>query len=189
MMWIPDSAGAGWLAGAVIAVSADSPAQAAGTYAYGVCQTAIPSMGADISPVIDSGSYLVYYHQNDPRYKEKLASSQFFSNAKITLVKAPKHGKLVLVDGPSSSKADYHYWSEKEDGEDRFVLQVEKDGVTVRVHYLIKLRSDPHSRFGNAPSPDDCDLGRWKISTATPDNPALANNRNNRNNRAQTTVY
>jgi hypothetical protein len=167
MMWIPDTRGAIWLAGAVIAVSAVSPAQSADIYAYGVCQTAIPSMGAEISPVIDSGSYLVLYHQNDARYKEKLASGQFFSNAKITLVKAPMHGKLVLVDQESSGKTNYHYWSEKEDGQDRFVMEVEKDGVKVRIHYLIKLRSDPHSSFGNAPSPQDCGSGHWKIS-ATP---------------------
>ncbi len=170
IMWVPDpGTGAGWLTGAVIAISAVSPAQAADNYVYGVCQTAKQSSGAEINPIYAGGSYLFNYHGNDPRYKEKLDSSQFFSGAKITLIKAPNHGKLVLEEGQWSGKADYHYMPDAGYfGKDRFVMQVEKNGVKVRIQYLIWAIEDSEPEIGI------CNPERWKISSPS-DTPSLAN--------------
>lgn len=145
------------------------------SYVLGRCTVAVQSGGAEISPVVDGGGYLFDYHGDDPRYKETLSSGQFFSGAKVTLIKAPAHGKVVREEGQWSSETDYHYFpNEGYVGQDRFVMQVEKNGVKVRIHYLIETIDD------DAPTTirgDDgvnrslyCNPGAWKISSsATPD--------------------
>lgn len=181
IMWIPDiRPDAGWLAGAVIATAVVSPAvQAADHYTMGVCRVARQSAGAEIVPITDGGSYLFMYHGNDPRYKEKLSSGQFFADAKITLIKVPKHGKLVVEEGPWSRTTDYRYLSQESYiGRDRFVMQVEKDGVKVRLHYLMEViaNDEPTSAVGDYGVRDIfyCDPEHWKISS-TPSIPDDAN--------------
>lgn len=162
-MWIPDiRPDAGLLVGAAVAVAAASPALAADNYVLGRCATATQSRGADIRPTYAAGGYLVDYHGNDPRYKEKLSRGEFFAGAKVTLVKAPAHGKVFLEDdSDAASRNRYHYWPQAGYvGRDRFVMQVEKDGVKVRIQYLIEGLDEEEAGTGI------CNPESWKISSS-----------------------
>jgi hypothetical protein len=172
-MWIPDiRPDAGFLVGAAVAVAATSPVQAADNYVYGVCRVARPGYDTMIRPTYAGGSYLFNYHGNDPRYKEKLSSGEFFAGAKVTLIKAPAHGKVIREEGPWSSETDYQYRPDEDyAGKDRFVMQVEKHGVKVRIHYLMVVPQEGESLKGH------CNPESWKISpsftTPTLDKAAL----------------
>jgi hypothetical protein len=147
-----------------------SPVQAAENYAVGVCRTATRSEGAEISPTYAADDYLAESHGDDPRYKAKLDSGQFFSNAKVTLLKAPEHGNVSLVDTPISNEW-YHYMPNNGYvGRDHFVMQVDKEGVKVRIEYLIEGIDDEEAKVRF------CEQESWKISvnTSSPDN-VLAN--------------
>lgn len=166
---------AGLLLGATVAVAAALPVQAADNYAFGVCTTALPSAGAQIRPISAAGSYLHHYRKDDPRYK----NFSFGSDAKITLIKAPKYGKLVIEDGPWSSKSDYHYWQNKGySGRDRFVMQVEKDGIKIRVNFLVEAVDDgtPLTYIGEDRERHYiyCNPETWKINTIMPYSTNLA---------------
>jgi hypothetical protein len=176
VMWISDfRPDAGLLVSAALAVATVSPALAADKYALGVCQVAAPDSGSEISPTYDADSYLFHYHGNDPRYKEKLAG-EFFSEAKITLTKKPAHGTVSLDESEIAVENGwYHYWpNEGYVGQDRFAMQVEKDGVKVRIEYLIEAVAEDQpttyigedgQRYGHFCTPE-----HWKISqdTSTP---------------------
>ena len=161
-MWIPDiRPDAGFLVGAAVAVAATSPVQAADNYVYGVCRVARPGYDTMIRPTYAGGSYLFNYHGNDPRYKEKLSSGEFFAGAKVTLIKAPAHGKVIREEGPWSSETDYQYRPDEDyAGKDRFVMQVEKHGVKVRIHYLMVVPQEGESLKGH------CNPESWKISSS-----------------------
>ncbi len=169
-MWVPDiQLNVELLAGTMVAMVSVSPVLAAEAYVFGRCTISTQSSGADIRPVIDGGSYLVDYHGDDPRYKAKLDSGQFFSNAKVTLLKAPEHGDVSLVDTPISNEW-YHYMPNNGYvGRDHFVMQVEKDGVKVRIEYLIEGIDDEEAKVRF------CEQESWKISSITPnlDNASL----------------
>ncbi len=167
-MWIPNIQGAAFVAGTAVAVVAASPVLAEDKYVFGVCQVSRPASGAEIRPVTDGGSYLFNYHGDDPRYKAGLSSGQFFAGAKVTLVKAPTHGKVVLVDDSHAIAWNWYHYTPQAGyvGQDRFVMQVDKNGVKVRIQYLIE------SMNADEPSIGYCDPETWKISG---DNPNLAN--------------
>ena len=170
-MFIPDiRSETALLLSSVAAITAVSPVQAAENYVVGICRTATQSVGAEIRPTYAADDYLANYHADDPRYKTKLASGEFFSGAKITIVKAPTHGEVALADVPNVSNGQYHYMP-KEDyfGRDNFVMQVEKDGVKVRIEYLIEGIDDDAAEEGV------CDQESWKISAIAPtfDNASL----------------
>ena len=129
-MFIPDiGQTAGLLLGAVVAVAA-SPVQAADNYILGTCRVSQPDSGAEISPTINGNSYLYGYHADDPRYKGFSFNS---GNTKVTLVKAPTHGKVERDN--SDILSNYYHYMPKEgySGQDRFVMQVKKNGVKVSI--------------------------------------------------------
>lgn len=152
---------AGWMLVATIGAMT-LPAEAAEGYALGECKVARASVGAEISPITSAGSYLFNYHGSDPRYKEMLAGSGL-SGGKVTLVKTPKHGNVIYSDDPNAASWNwYHYWpKDGYEGKDRFVMDVEKDGVKVRIHYLIEVIDEIVTESGV------CNREQWKISSAT----------------------
>jgi hypothetical protein len=170
-MFIPDIRSAELLLGGVATIAVVSPVQAVEHYRLGVCQTATQSAGAEIRPTINAGTYLVDYHGDDPRYKAKLASSEFFSGAKVTLVKVPAHGKVAYANDPDAVEWNWFDYMPKDGyvGRDNFVMQVEKDGIKVRIEYQIEGINDNESEEGI------CDEGHWKISANRPplDNASL----------------
>jgi hypothetical protein len=101
----------GLMVGAAVAVAA-FPVQAADKYILGMCQVSQPDSGAEIAPTVSGDSYLVYYHAGDLRYQGFTFDD---NNAKVTLVKAPAHGKVEHVNSEisnnyliiRSSKYDY----------------------------------------------------------------------------------
>jgi hypothetical protein len=162
-MWIPDMRIAPWFGAAMLAATAQ-PAQAAPGYALGRCLIDEINLPADIRPTYDGGMYLVNYHGEDPRYKEKLTKGEFFEGAKVTLVKAPKHGKVVYSDDPLAVEFRWYSYQGNKGygGRDRFVMQVEKDGVKVRIHYVVEV-------LGEETASGHCQPEHWKISVpATP---------------------
>lgn len=168
-MWILDIwPNASLLAGVVVAVAA-SPVQAADKYVLGVCRVAQPDSGAEITPTYNGDSYLFNYHSGDPRYEEFSFDN---GSAKVTLVKAPAHGAVEHVNTPLSNNWYHYYPKEGYFGQDRFVMQVEKDGVKVRIQYLMEvvLEDEPTTYIGDDHERHDvyCNPDSWKISTNAP---------------------
>jgi VCBS repeat-containing protein len=165
-MFIPDIGPAtGLLLGAAVAVGA-TPAQAADNYVLGRCKVSSPDSGAEILPTFHGDDYLYKYHSGDLRYQ---GFSFDRGDSKITLVKAPMHGR-VEHDNSTKSNNWYHYYStEGYSGQDRFVMQVEKDGVKVQIQYLIEVPAEGES------ADYLCSPDIWKISATTPalDNASL----------------
>ena len=161
-MKIPDMwPNLGLLLGAVTMVTAVLPAQAAEPYVLGVCQTARQSIGVEIRPTSDGNSYLNSYHSGDARYTKFDFRS---SEVKITLAKAPEHGTLTLTDNSDMTFGKVYNYMPNQGyvGQDRFVLLVEKNGVKVRIEYLIEGLDNDEADVGI------CDPDLWKISATTP---------------------
>ena len=154
-MFIPDI----WpisslLVGTAVAVAA-YPVQAVENYALGMCQVSQPGTGAEIRPTYDGDIYLYDYHRGDPRYQ----GFTFDDNSvNVTLVKAPAHGKVDHVESTISNNYYHYYSKEGYYGQDTFVMQVEKNGVKVRIEYLIEVaRRDESTTYL-------CNPEQWKIS-------------------------
>ena len=161
------------LLGCVAAIATASPLHAAENYTIGECQTATQSVGTEISPTSVAGIYLTNYHGDDPRYKVKLDSGEFFSGAKVTLVKAPAHGKVAYTNDPDAIKWSMYNYIPNNGyiGRDNFVMLVEKDGVEVRIEYLIEglTDDDPTTVIGDDGERQGiyCQPEHWKISINT----------------------
>ncbi len=158
-MFVPDIGfTAGLLLGTAVAVAA-SPVQAADNYILGRCSVSRPDSGVEIGPTVDGDSYLYGYHAGDPRYQGFTFDDD---SAKVTLVKAPAHGKVEHVDSRVSNNYYHYYSTEGYYGQDRFVMQVEKNGVKVRIQYLIEVVREGESTSYL------CNPDAWKISSNTP---------------------
>jgi VCBS repeat-containing protein len=160
-MWIPNiGQTAGLLVGAVVMVVTPS-VQAAENYIAGRCKVSLPDSGAEISPTSDGGIYLFNYHRGDPRYQGFTFNDD---STKVTLVVAPTHGKVVNEESSVSNNYSHYYANEGYYGQDRFVMQVEKNGVKVRIQYLIEVpREGEATTYLCEPA-----SGSWKISSTTP---------------------
>lgn len=158
-MFIPNiGQTAGLLLGAAVAMTAP-PVQAADNYILGVCQASEWEHGASIIPTLEGNDYLDMYHGDDLRYQ---GFTFHDDSTKITLVKAPAHGRVEHVKSDVSNNYYHYYSKEGYSGQDRFVMQVEKNGIKVRIQYLIEALAEEESRVGY------CNLEQWKISATTP---------------------
>ena len=144
------------LLGAAFAV-ASAAVQAADNYVLGMCKASLLNdFGAEIRPTYEGDIYLYEYQKDNPRYKGFTFDED---TAKVSLVKAPAHGKVEHVESRVSNYY-YHYNSDKSySGEDRFVMQVEKNDIKVRIEYLIKVPAE-----GESPE-YLCSPEHWKISS------------------------
>lgn len=148
------------LAGVAVAVIAASPAQAANNYALGVCRTASPSVGAEISPTYDGNTYMYEYRSDDPRYYK---SFNFGDGAKVTVIKVPQHGEVVLVDTALGIAHNWYHYMPKDEGysgQDHFEMRVEKGGIKIHIHYLMEVLDEYDTPTGR------CHSGHWKISSS-----------------------
>lgn len=160
-MFIPDiRSETALLLSGVAAITTVSPVQAEDHYVLGVCQTATQSVGTEITPTIDADSYLVNYHEDELRYKKFSFNSE---GVKVTLLKAPAHGKVVYPDNPKAVKWNWFDYMPEDGyfGRDNFIMQVEKDGVKVRIEYLIEGLDE------GEPATGICNQEHWKISANT----------------------
>lgn len=140
----------------------------ASPYALGVCQTATQSTGAEIMPTYAADDYLSHYHGNELRYKKFSFDHEV---TKVTLIKEPAHGKVAYADNPKAIKWKWLNYTPGNNfvGRDNFVMQVEKDGVKVRIEYLIESLSDdePTTYIGDGGERQGiyCNPAEWKISS------------------------
>ncbi len=144
------------------ALTAVAPLQAADNYAMGVCMLADQSDGVQIAPTYAADTYLDSYHSKDPRYK----SFSFNKESVVTLSISPRHGKLIFDRIAPEEEAKERNWYRYQPDEgyigcDHFEMLVEKDGVKVRLHYLIEGQKE----WGEKKSGIDvCVPEHWKIS-------------------------
>ena len=172
--------GSKWISGIALgaAVSAASltPAQAATNYAIGICEIAdsvtvgTDTPGAQISPTYDANSYIVTYQSNTHLSKYVSDKYSFYDAATKVLV-APKHGKLIWDPNTglniSAAKSGWYYYVSNKgySGEDTFVMQVEKYGLKINIHYTIEIPSPDDQPYDRKWNPDGfCEPSEWKIS-------------------------
>ena len=94
----------------------------------------------------------------------KNSASIASEGVKVTLLKAPAHGKVVYPDTPKAVKWNWLDYMPEDGyvGRDNFIMQVEKDGVKVRIEYLIEGLDE------GEPATGICNQEHWKISAITP---------------------
>lgn len=162
-MWIPDGQlAASLLAGITTAAVAMAPAQAADNYAVGVCRVdrltedGIAS-GTRVSPIVNADSYWLRYHANDARHQ-----GFDFSGAKVTLLAMPEHGNVIYEDDRLAVELQTYHYSPTDGfvGADHFSVLIEKDGVKVRIEYVVEMieRNDSPVNY--------CNPETWKITSA-----------------------
>ena len=83
-----------------------------------------------------------------------------FDGAKVSLLVKPKHGAVKLEEGQLAIDSSwYKYYPQTGfEGTDRFVMQVEKSGIKVKIYYVIKALDDVEATAGYCPKEF------WKIS-------------------------
>lgn len=140
------------------AAAASSAVQDFDNYMLGVCQVSRPNYSAQIRPEVTGDIYI-------NQYKSELSFNGFSFKGvgtKVTLVKAPSHGKIEKIDSKVSNNYFVYMPNDGYFGQDRFAIQVEKNGVKVRIQYLIEVAAE-----GEA-ADYLCDRSYWKISSSTP---------------------
>ena len=162
-MWISDMVDQSATNGMTVMV-AEAPQRGAGAAptakkAFGVCST-IRVDSHMVYPVFSASTYMYKYH----------GVEQFDTNdAKTRIVQQPKNGSLNLTERNYS----YQYIPNPslafnpEGNFDSFVIEVEKGGVKVEIHYLIYVFTPEDGDY------DMCKLEEWKISlpSQTTDDP------------------
>jgi hypothetical protein len=159
-MWIPSLRSVSELTfGIAISIVAAQPVEAAG-YAIGECLVVNDTGRKEILPFYDAGSYLEDFLSGDLYKKNRDKVGDNFEGGKITLVKAPRHGAVVLSSNEKEASWGWYNYLPEEGyyGKDRFVMQVEKNGVKVTIHYVMVVISDDESPRGH------CNPEEWKIS-------------------------
>lgn len=125
----------------------------------GVCEKVGINTGEktklQLSPSGAAETYMYRYEKTEYYFRE---------GAKITLLLAPKHGKLILGDKESPDE----YFPDKEySGYDSFTMQIEKDGIKVKVNYSVIVDYPGELEYIDCSGqPKDSD-GIWKISQAS----------------------
>ncbi len=161
-MRTPDSKMPALCLSAALALTAVAPLQAADNYAMGVCELADQSDGVQIRPTYAADTYLDSYHSKDPRYK----IFSFNKESVVTLSIYPRHGKLIfdrIVPEEEAKKRNWFRYQPNEGyiGRDHFEILIEKDGIKVRLNYLIEGQKE----WGEKKSGIDvCVPEHWKIS-------------------------
>ncbi len=154
MMLIPDIKFNPMLV-AAFGLSASFSAAGAENFAIGVCRTARQNFHAEIRPTYSAGSYFF-------DHRKGLLKDDSLEGAKVSLLVRPKHGTLRYSDDGSelAIKNSWYDYLPKAGfiGTDRFVMQVEKSGIKLRIYYVIKALHDEEAVDGN------CRVTDWKIS-------------------------
>jgi hypothetical protein len=153
--------------GAAVSVASVATAQATTAYAVGECQVAdvgTNGSGAQIRPTVDADSYIRSYQNNGDSPLKKYATDPYsFDEASTKVLIEPKHGTLewdYAHPGISAVKEGWYYYLATKgfSGGDTFVIQVEKYGLKINVHYEIVVPYSDESPEGL------CNPEQWKIS-------------------------
>jgi hypothetical protein len=177
--------------GAVVSVASVAAAQATTTYAVGECHVAdvgANGAGAQIRPTYDAESYIRSYQNKSDSPLRKYATDPYsFDGGSTKVLIEPKRGTLewdyAHSDISAVKEGWYYYLADKGfSGGDAFVIQVEKYGLKIDIHYEIVVPYSDESPEGL------CNPEQWKIShidvvdtngtvlastTFTPDTPFL----------------
>lgn len=159
IMWIPNLKTNQMLAITALGLTTGLPAEAASDqFAAGVCQIARQTLSAEISPISNAASYILYHQNHLMRGDENL-----FDGAKIRILTKPKHGVLELEDDQLAVESSWYRYRPKVgfEGTDRFVMQVEKSGIKVKIYYVIEV-------LGDEAAAGYCPKESWKISSNLP---------------------
>lgn len=155
------------LLGAVVAVSAFH-VQATENYVLGICNVVQSESGEEIFPAINGNSYLYGYHKGDQRYQGFSFNS---TDTKVILVKAPAYGKVERIDSDIFENYFRYMPVKGYVGKDKFVMQVEKNGIKVRIQYLMEVvqADEPTTYIGDDGERHGyyCKPESWKISSTT----------------------
>ena len=154
IMWIPDFKVNQALV-AALGLSASLTVVAAENFALGICDTARQNHPANIYPIFSAESYFFKHHKG-------LFKDNSLEGAKVRLLVPPKHGTLENRDSNNDleeESSQYNYLPQAGFvGADRFVMQVEKSGIKLRIYYVMKALDDVEAVAGYCPKE------RWKIS-------------------------
>ncbi len=159
IMWIPNLNTNQMLAITALGLTTVLPAEAAvDKFAAGVCQTARQTLPAEISPISNAASYILYHQNHLMRGDENL-----FDGAKVRILMKRKHGVLELEDDQLAVESSWYRYNPKVgfEGTDRFVMQVEKSGIKVKIYYVIEV-------LGDEAAAGYCPKEFWKISSNLP---------------------
>lgn len=106
----------------------------------------------------------LYPHEKAVQYFKGPTEQIDYSTAKITVVKQPRHGKLI-PSGSVENEWDQVQYQPNQGylGKEEIVLQVEGNEHVVRVHYFLAVTDDRDVTFN--PS---CTAFTWKISSSLP---------------------
>jgi len=140
---------------AALGLSASMGVAAADNFALGICRAARQNFHAEIDPISSATSYFLEHQK--PLFKDKL-----FEGEKVSLLTRPKPGTRTYSDDGSelAKKNSWFNYLPKPGfgGTDRFVMQIEKAGVKLRIYDVIKAIDDVEADAGYCPIAD------WKIS-------------------------
>ena len=177
-MWVPDLPDMPPQSSAIVMIAqAKQPPNVVNNTGrtLGVCELVSANQGErtqlEISPGQDATQYLWRFDKN---------TEANFGDGKVTILQKPKHGRLTndvwdaakgdFVPQPADARQfdlnQYQYLPEKDyDGKDFAVMQVEKNGIKIKIHYFIHVSSEVNASYL-------CERknGPWKISqSANPD--------------------
>lgn len=159
IMWIPNLKMNQMLAITALGLTTGLPAEATSDqFAAGVCQIARQTLSAEISPISNAASYILYHQNHLMRGDENL-----FDGANVRILTKPKHGVLEIEDHRLAVESSWYRYRPKVgfEGTDRFVMQVEKSGIKVKIYYVIEV-------LGDEAAAGYCPKERWKISSNLP---------------------
>ncbi|ULU23433.1 hypothetical protein [Dyella terrae] len=159
------------LASCALVLATSVPNAHAGQYAAGVCKVAdfrvigTDTPGTSVRPTYDAGAYMSEYQgRSDSPLKEFATDKYPLNEAKTRVLVPPKNGELILDPGTpsnlSAAREGYYYYVTNKgySGEDAFVMQVEKYGIKIEIHYTIEIPDVGESPKGL------CTMDHWMIS-------------------------
>jgi hypothetical protein len=123
----------------------------------GVCQPVEINMGdghpVALFSITDAAHYMYVYEKKENFFGDG-------TKAKVTLVSPPKSGKIEYVDDvPVTYLPNQNF-----EGYDSFVLQVEQDGIKVKIKYFILVDYAANLKYITCPETPKGAAGWWKIS-------------------------
>lgn len=158
-MWQAEPPAQALMTPPAIYVAAKSGANGAATKEriVGVCQPVDINLGDETKIAIFSISAAddyMYHYENKANFFGK------GKEAKVTLLQAPEHGELSFANGVPEE----YFPNENYEGRDFFIVQIEQNGVKVKVQYFILVDYPANLKYITCSEMPKGAYGYWKIS-------------------------
>nr|WP_321269669.1 hypothetical protein [uncultured Tolumonas sp.] len=112
----------------------------------------------ELFPISSARTYMLRYKDTDI-----FSTSKNITETGVTVLKQPQHGKIVM----SSLDDPYGYYPDQDyEGDDYFVLDVQKGDIKIQIHYFVLVTIEVNSVCPQMPKDSD---GIWKINLAFDD--------------------